>query len=98
MTLSLIGILPRAQYSFRVPDEDSRVHHCLSQRIYRHFPQDSRRPRERSAALRDDYDTSGGEDNGDMSDDEMSEVAFNLVSIAKFAHKFKLSHAYFLCH
>ena len=78
----LIGILPRAEYSFRVPDEDNRVHHCLSKRIYRQFLQDSHRPRERPAALCDDWETSGGEDNGDMSDGDASEleVAFNLVT------------------
>lgn len=87
--LSLKGILPRAEYSFRVPDEDNHIHHCLSKRIYRQFPQDSRRPRERPAALCDDWDTSGGEDNGDMSDEDMSEleVSFNLVTISRYIPK-----------
>ncbi len=77
----MTGILPRAEYSFRVPDEDNRMHHCLSKHIYRQFPQDSRRPRGRPAALCDDWETSGGEDNGDMSDEDISEleVTFNLV-------------------
>ena len=81
----LIGILPRSGYSFRVPDEDNRVHRCLSKRIYRQFPQDSRRLRERPASLCDDWSTSGGEDD-EMSDEDMSEieeVAFNLVSFAQ---------------
>ncbi len=83
----MIGILPRSGYSFRVPDEDNRVHRCLSKRIYRQFPQDSRRPRERPASLCDDWSTSGGEDD-EMSDEEMSEieeVAFSLVSFAQSA-------------
>ncbi len=66
-----------------MPDEDNRIHRCLSKRIYRQFPQDSRRPRERPASLCDDWDTSGGEDDGGMSDEDMSEleVTFNLVSM-----------------
>ncbi len=77
----MTGILPRAEYSFRVPDEDN-PHAPLS--VKTHLPpisQDSRRPRERPAALCDDWETSGGEDNGDMSDEDISEleVTFNLV-------------------
>jgi hypothetical protein len=81
------GILPRTRYTFQVPEQGNRVHRCLSQRIYSQFPQDSLRPRERSSDLFDDYDTSGGEeDNPDPppSDDEMSEVAFSLVSLSSF--------------
>ncbi len=82
ITNPLVGILPRAEFTFRVPEEDGRIHRCLSKRIYRQFPQDSRRPRERPASLCDDWDTSGGEEDRNVSDEDMSEleVSFNLVS------------------